>query len=280
MKKTAILCDSGADITDSEAQKLGIYVLRFPIFVDETEYEETTTLSNKELAQFLDEGKVIRTSMPSPGKLLKMWDFLLTTHDEILYIPISNKLSGTAQYAITLAKQEYKDRVFVVDSRFLTRGIVDLCKDAKQLLEQGYTAETLKKRIEDEIDMEAIFLPKNLETLKRGGRISPAIASLAGLFKIKVLLKFMPEGYLEKFDTVRSDKKAQDLLINTFIDGKNADDYNWGILHSSEKESVLFLQEALQEKLNKKIEISDILAIILAHCGNETIGVYRIKKLK
>lgn len=280
MKKIAILCDSSADIADATAQELGIHVLRFPIFVEEKEYEETTNLSYNELSHFLKEEKKVSTSMPSPGKLKSTWDTLLETYDEILYIPISNKLSGVSDTAILLANTEYENRVFVVNSHFLTKAITELCKDALALSKQGYDAKTLKERIEKEITMEAMFLPRDLETLKRGGRISPAIASLAGLLKIKVLIKFGVEGYLEKYDTVRSQKKAYDILVNAISDVTNPQEYHWGILHSDDKETAILLQTKLSEKLQQNIVIDDIYAIIRAHCGNGTVGIYRIKKLQ
>lgn len=278
MKKVALMCDSGADITVEQAKALGIYVVRLSISIDNELYEEGTQLDHKELGKLLDEGKVAKTSQPSPGQFKMMWDEILKEYDEILYVPISRPLSGTYSVAKTLSK-EYDGRVIVVDSPFATVAIVNVLKDARVLLDQGVDANEIARRIENDVKMEAYLLPFDLQTLKRGGRISPAIAALAGFLKIQVLLKLNEEGVIVQVDKVRSVSKAHNLLVEkALVD--NPQDYHWSILHSSDEETAHKIQQMVQEKINIKPEIGELLAVVRAHTGNKTIGISRIKKLK
>lgn len=278
MKKVALMCDSGADITVEQAQHLNLFVVRLPIFVNEVQYEEGTTLDHNQLAKILNEGRVAKTSQPSPGYLKELWDEVLKEYDEIFYIPIAVPLSGTYNVAKTLSK-EYGDRVTVVHSTFATSAIVDLLMDVKALIEKGVDTKVIATRIENEIRMEAMILPFDLHTLKRGGRISPAIAALAGFLKIQVLLKLNEEGVITQVDKTRSVLKAQNLMVDK-IAVSNPDDYHWGVLHSSDVDSALKIQTLLKEKINREIEIKEILAIVRAHTGNKTLGIYRINKLR
>ncbi len=278
MKKIALMCDSGADITVQEAQKLNLFVVRLPIFVDDVQYEEGVTLDHNQLASILDEGRVAKTSQPSPGYLKEMWDEILKEYDEIFYVPIAVSLSGTYNVAKTLSK-EYGDRVTVINSTFATFAVVDLLMDIKALIEKGVDTKEIARRIENEVKMEAFFLPFDLHTLKRGGRISPAIAALAGFLKIQVLLRLNEEGSIAQLDKTRSVSKAQNLLAEKAV-VDNPDDYHWGVLHSSYLESAVKIQSLLKEKMGKEIRISELLAIVRAHTGNKTLGIYRINKLR
>lgn len=278
MKKVALMCDSGADVTIEEARRLNLFVVRLSIYVDGKEYEEGTELDHNQLAQMLDEGRVAKTSQPSPGKLKEMWDKILEEYDEIFYIPVSAPLSGTYNVAKTLS-QEYGDRVKVVYSNYGTNAVADLLMDVRALIEKGVDTEEIAQRIEKEVKMEAFILPYDLHTLKRGGRISPAIAALAGFLKIQVLLKLNEEGVIVQVDKTRSVSKVKNIMIEKAL-RENFDDYHWGILHSSDLESAKELQLALKEKTNREVRITELLAIIRAHTGNKTIGIYRINKLR
>lgn len=278
MKKVALMCDSGADVTIEEARRLNLFVVRLSIYVDGKEYEEGTELDHNQLAQMLDEGRVAKTSQPSPGKLKEMWDKILEEYDEIFYIPVSAPLSGTYSVAKTLS-QEYGDRVKVVYSNYGTNAVTDLLMDVRALIEKGVDTEEIAQRIEKEVKMEAFILPYDLHTLKRGGRISPAIAALAGFLKIQVLLKLNEEGVIVQVDKTRSVSKVKNIMIEKVL-RENFDDYHWGILHSSDLESAKELQLALKEKTNREVRITELLAIIRAHTGNKTIGIYRINKLR
>lgn len=46
-----------------------------------------------------------------------------------------------------------------------------------------------------------LIIPKNLETLKRGGRITPTAAALARMLKIIPILRY--DGTIDKEDTAR-----------------------------------------------------------------------------
>lgn len=278
MKKIAFMCDSGADVTLQEEKELGIHVIRLPIFVEEKEYKEAVDLDEKQLAKMLDEKKVAKTSQPSPGQFVEFFSSLLKEYDEIFYIPVSHSLSGTYSVAKHLADTEFVGKVTVVKSRFASRPIISLLKDARTLFEKGYTASEVAEKIE-QAEINVLILPFDLHTLKRGGRISPAIVAFAGLLKIQVLLEFNNTGVIEKIDKTRTLAKAHTLLVDTAI-VNNPQDYHWGVLHSSDFETAQFIQKQLSNRLEVDVVIEDILAIVRAHTGNKTIGIYRISKIE
>ena len=116
MKKIGIVTDSHSSISQKEAEKLGIFVLPMPFYIDEECFYESVTLSRELFFEKLAAGADITTSQPSPTAVMEIWDKALEQFEKILYMPISSGLSGSYETAMMLAKDEaYEGRVLVVD---------------------------------------------------------------------------------------------------------------------------------------------------------------------
>ena len=75
MKKIALMCDSSADITKEEAEKLGIHVLRMPITIKwKKNFIEEETISDQDIIEALGQNKSVKTAQPIIGTMTRMWD--------------------------------------------------------------------------------------------------------------------------------------------------------------------------------------------------------------
>lgn len=90
MSRVAIVTDSNSGITQAEGRELGVSVIPMPFYINGKLYYEEKTLSQEEFYQHLSEKAEISTSMPAMTDVTEMWDKLLQTHDEIVYIPMSS----------------------------------------------------------------------------------------------------------------------------------------------------------------------------------------------
>lgn len=282
MKKIAFMCDSAADITVAEAEKLNIHVLRMPISIDSKTYTEGIDISIEDIIDALNTGKKVKTSQPVLGDILTMWDSLLEEYDEVFYVPMAKSLSGTCANALNLSQQDsYKNRVFVLDSTYIAYPVVNLLVWAREQTEAGHSLSEIKHKIEAEGGMQAVLIPENLETLKNGGRITPAAAAMAGLLKIQPLL-WLDENGIDQLGKVRTLKKAYNKGLEAILDGvDNTDDYYWMIIDANNRaisdEFLPMLKEATHQD---HIEQRVFNAIILSHTGPGTLAFGRIKKLK
>lgn len=280
MKKVAFLCDSSADITNEEAQQLEIHVLRMPIIIDQEVFVEEETIFQKDIIQALNANKSVKTTQPSLGEMSSKWRELLKNYDEILYIPISNQLSGTCNNALQLAQtEEFANKVYVVNSRIVCYPIVHILKQAQELVQAGYRCEDVKKKIEEEAEMFAILIPENLQTLKNGGRISSAAAALAGLLKIYPLLK-VENGAIDIYGKVRTITKAYKEGIYACTKDINPSDYDWLIIDANNRKVSDELKSLLEQEIGQPVHQKEFRSIIMSHTGVGTIGFGRIKKIK
>ena len=206
------IVDSGADILPAECEKLGIVHLPLKVYFGETEYADAVDLSHQEFYEKLVERDTIpTTSQIGPGEFADAMEQIVSAGDTAVVVTISGKLSGTYQSAV-IAASEYPDRVFVVDSENVSLGMRILVQYGLSLLEKGYTAQ----QIAAELDMQKkhiqiIALLDTLEYLKKGGRISSAVALAGSLLSIKPVISAQ-EGEIIMVGKARGSRQGNNLL--------------------------------------------------------------------
>lgn len=213
--KTAIVTDSNSGITQEQAARWGVRVVPMPIIIDNEIYYEGVNLSPEQFYQYLREGRNVSTSQPAPEDLTGVWNSLLAEGwDEIVYIPMSSGLSSSCQTALILAA-DYGGRVQVADNHQISVPQKNAVRDALALAAQGLTAAEIKERLEEAGGDSLIYIGVDtLEYLRRGGRITPAVAAMGTVLGIKPLLAIRGER-LDTFAKVRGTKHCKALLIES-----------------------------------------------------------------
>ena len=213
MKNIAVMTDSNSGITQEHAKKLGISVLPMPFTIDDEEYFEDINLTQEQFYEKLMSDCMVKTSQPTPDCVKKFWDEALQNHDEIVYIPMSSGLSGSTQTASLLA-EDYDGRVHVVDNQRISVTQYRSLLDAQEMASKGYTGEQIKERLEAErFDSSIYIMVDTLKYLKAGGRLTPAVAALGTLLRIKPVLQIQGEK-LDTFGMARTQSHARSMMIN------------------------------------------------------------------
>ena len=212
--KIAVVTDSNSGITQAQAKEMGVAVLPMPFMIDGETYYEDITLTREQFYQRLKDNADIATSQPTPDSILKMWDKLLKEYDQIIHIPMSSGLSGSCSTAMMLAgEDEYEGKVFVVDNRRISVTQCQSVKDAQMLAAMGMDGTQIKKRLEETAADSVIFITVDtLKYLKKGGRVTPAAATLATVLNLKPVLTLQGDK-LDAFAKVRGMKLAESKMI-------------------------------------------------------------------
>lgn len=213
MSKVAIVSDSNSGITQAEARELGITVLPMPFFIDDKTLYEDIDLDQEGFYQMLTEDVNISTSMPLIGNLTDAWDELLKEYDEIVHIPMSSGLSGSCQTAMMMSN-DYDGKVQVVDNQRISVTLRQSVLDAMALADKGYSAKEIKEILEREkLESSIYIMVDTLEYLKKGGRITPAVAAVGTLLKLKPVLQIQGDK-LDSFAKARTVKQAKSMMID------------------------------------------------------------------
>ena len=211
--KIAIATDTNSGITAMEGEKLGVFVLAMPVNLEETIHYEGIDITSEQLYDAMREHRDVFTSQPSPGQLMELWDGILAKgYDEIVYIPMSSGLSGSCQSAALFA-QDYDGRVQVVDNHRISVTQKESVISALRLVEQGYDAGQIRDFLEKHAYDASIYITvDSMEYLKKGGRVTPAAATLATVLNLKPVLTIQGDK-LDAFAKVRGMKLAESKMI-------------------------------------------------------------------
>ena len=280
MAKIKIVTDTSSGISQEEAKTLGIGVVPMPINIEGTEYLDGINLFYDEAVERIQNGEIFKTSQPLPKDVIEAWEEALKDHDYVLYFPISSGISGSCVNAYTIA-QNYDGKVIVVDNKSVECLLRVNVLEALEMVKAGYEAQEIKEIMEADFkDNYAIIIPESVEALKRGGRITPAVAALAGLLKICPLIK-VSLGNLDLFDKVRTFKKAVANAIDAVVETElDKSEYHWLMLSVgfSKEEEEQFLESYRNALGSDDIKIFHFTPIVMAHTGNRTIGFCYTRK--
>lgn len=283
MKKIAIVTDDNSGITPEEAKQLGIYIIKMPVLIDGTEYYEYDNLTSEQFYKFLEEDRDIKTSQPSPGNVMNLWEKLLKDYDEIVHIPMSSGLSESCNTAKSLA-ENFDGNVFVVDNHRISVTLKRSVLDAINLRDKGYDGAAIKETLEaTKGDSSIYIMVDTLKYLKKGGRITPAGAALGATFHIKPILQIQG-GKLDAKAKVIGVKKAKlklvefakEDLIKRFKYLANKGEYEIEIAYTYDKSLAEDLIKLLQEQIPDLPEIASVIPLSLSvatHIGPGAMAV-------
>ena len=220
--KIAIATDTNSGITAMEGEKLGVFVLAMPVNLEETIHYEGIDITSEQLYDAMRQHRDVSTSQPSPGQLMELWDGILAKgYDEIVYIPMSSGLSGSCQSAALFA-QDYDGRVQVVDNHRISVTQKESVISALRLVEQGYDAGQTRDFLEKHAYDASIYITvDSMEYLKKGGRVTPAAATLATVLNLKPVLTIQGDK-LDAFAKVRGMKLAESKMIEAIHHDREA----------------------------------------------------------
>lgn len=286
MSKVAILTDSNSGITQSEAKDLGVYVLPMPFYFDGELFYEDIDLSQEDFYTKLEESKEITTSMPLVGEVMDKWDELLEEYDEVVYIPMSSGLSSSCETAYMLS-QDYDGKVVVADLQRISVTMKLSVLDAKRLADEGKSAAEIKEILEETKMDSFIYITVNtLDYLRKGGRLTPAVAAIGSLLKIKPVLQIRGEK-LDKFAMARTMKQAKQTMLDAIeknitedLRDPTGENTVIAIAHTNNYEAALeFKEEVLKRWPDREVWVDPLSLSVSCHIGPGSLAVTCTKRL-
>ena len=180
------IIDSASDILPEEAKELGFIHLPLKVMFGDTEYADAVDLTHEEFYEKLIESDVLpSTSQVPPADFEDAYEKVVSEGDEAVVVTVSSKLSGTYQSAM-IAREDYEGKVFVVDSENAALAEKILIYRGLEYAKEGLSASEIAAKLDEEKKkIRLLALLVTLEYLKKGGRISSAVAFAGGLLSIK-----------------------------------------------------------------------------------------------
>ena len=206
--KIRIVADSSANLKTDLSRNLISVPLK--ITAGEKTFVDDDQLIVKEMADYLAsyDGKS-GTACPGTGE----WMEAFGDADWVFAVTITSNLSGSynsARVAVEEHLEEHPDcKIHIFDSLSAGAELKLIVEKIEELLAKGMEFDAICEEVHEY--MKTTYLEFNLKSLRNlanNGRVSPAVAKLAGMIGLHLVGKASDVGTLEPTDKVRGEKKA------------------------------------------------------------------------
>lgn len=290
MDSYVIISDSTCDLTQEMADKLNVLIQPMTFQIQEKEYKNYLDEREMPLSDFYSLMRKGENGKTAQLNILEIENFFrpyLEKNENILCVAFSSGLSGSFN-AIRMAAEELlteypSRRIFVVDSLCASAGEGVLVYQAAVNRTKGMSLEDNAAMLEKfKFKIRHWFTVDDIDTLRRGGRLTGAKAFAAKMLNIKPVLNVDNDGHLKAIYKKVGRKMAIRQLVDSTLHGYDkTEDYITIISHADCEDDAaqlkLLLEEAYQkEGIASQIFITKIGPVIGAHSGPGTLALFTV----
>jgi DegV family protein with EDD domain len=269
----AVLTDSTSDMTPAMQEALGVIVVPLYVNFQNRVLKDNTEIKTDEVFAGIKAGAAMpSTSQPTPADFMMAFEKLLQTHEKVLSIHISSKLSGTLASA-ELASRDFAGRVVTFDSEVSSGSQSMMCERAVRMFKAGANLEEALVVLERARKVTNLrFCVGSLDFLKKNGRIGGAQALIGGLLNIKPILHLV-SGKIEAAGRARGSKAALDDVVNNLraFQTKHGR-VRTAYIYTDKPDDVEPLRAAGREMGIEEFSVTQTGTVIASHVGPGTYG--------
>lgn len=208
-------------VADSSANVLGLQSVPFAsapmkIITAEKEFVDTEAMDVDGMIRWFERYKGrSQTSCPNSSDWLEAF----ADAEDIFCVTITSGLSGSYN-AACIAKQMYESehpgrRVFVIDSLSAGPELKLILEKLEECVSRGLPYEDICRTVQAYTRKTGLlFMLESLKNFAANGRVSPAVAKLAGLLGIRIVGKASESGTLEPMNKCRGEAKSLETILS------------------------------------------------------------------
>ena len=276
MAKIKVTCDSTCDLTKELYEKYDVEVMPLGITLGEDLYFDGVNVTSRALYDYADRtGTLPKTSAVTPAYYEEHFAKYVNEGYEVIHIGFSSEMSSCYQNACIAAEEV--GHVHVIDSLNLSSGSGHLVLMARELIDQGKTADEIEEILKEAVGrLDVSFIVQTLEYLKMGGRCSSVAAFGANLLKIRPEIR-VSEGKMSVGRKYRGtmSKTVADYVRGALEGREDIDLHRIFVTHSPMPKEEVDKAIALVKELHPFEEVLETEAgcTVSSHCGPDCIGV-------
>ena len=213
MRTVKIVADSSANLM--ELKTVAFDAAPMKVITAQREFVDDRNLDLDEMIRYFKTYKGrSQSSCPNPE------DWLTTFGDaeDVFCVAITSGLSGSYNTAC-IAKEMYEAehpgrRVFVIDSLSAGPELTLIVEKLEEMISEGKSYEEICTYIpEYQKKTGLLFMLESLNNFAANGRVSPAVAKIAGVLGIRIVGKASDVGTLEPTDKCRGKEKSLKTIL-------------------------------------------------------------------
>ena len=285
MSRMIITADSTADIPEEIAQKYNIRISPLHVLYDDEDFADGVDITPEYILERYDEREQLpSTAAATPEEYRLFFKRILREgYTEIVHIAFCSDMSSTYQNAV-IASQEFDEKIYVIDSRCLSAGMMLLAIKACEFRDMGFSGERIADLIGDLTERNVGgFLLSQLEFLHKGGRCSSVSLLGANLLNIKPSI-IVKDGAM----TVSKKYRGRDEMCRMKYMQERLSEFEGQIdtcrivLHTtcdlSDKDRKMYKKELKKLIKCDEVIVSTAGCVITSHCGPGTFALFFMLK--
>ena len=278
-----IIVDSASDIHAAEANEKGVIMIPLEVRIGEqTYFDGVDILPEQFYEKLIESDDLPQTSQINPFRFEEVFEKVVASGDEGSVLTLSSKLSGT-YFSAKQAAEKFGGKIYVVDSLNAAIGERLLCDYAIQLAQEGKSAKDIAQELEEKKKkVRLMAMLDTLEYLKKGGRVSSAVAFAGTMLSIKPVIELV-DGEVKLAGKAMGSKKANNLL-NALVEKSGGIDFSmpYGVVWSGLSDMLLkkYVQDSAKLWEGHVNEVPSYMlgCTIGTHVGPGAIGVAFFEK--
>lgn len=193
----AVIADSGADISDTDLERLDIHMVPCRIQFGNHGYLDKVSITIDEFYEELESNPSHpTTSQPAPGDFRRQFQFLASHFDDVISINLTSAASGTYEAArLAASRTNAPGKIHVIDSLTASLGQGQLAVLAAECAEAGLDVDTTLAAVRGQVSQTLTYaILSDLRFAVRGGRLPGWVRTIAELMRVTPIICTSGDG--------------------------------------------------------------------------------------
>ena len=222
--KIILVAETGSDVTPALAQEYGIYLVPMHVSMGDQTLDDGSFPPEDVCAYYDRTGKVPQTSASVPSDFETVFDEIHTCHPDAHILHLAYSAVTTCSYQSALLAAEGRDYVTSFDTKHVSVGQAAVVIAVAEML-RAHPEYTVEEAVEGAkyiaSHTQMCFIPKNLDYLRAGGRVSNVVALTGNLLGLHPCIEILDGRLMAKKKYRGALNKVIPKLIHDFSE-KNA----------------------------------------------------------
>ncbi|MDE5545257.1 MAG: DegV family protein [Malacoplasma sp.] len=254
---------------------------------NDVEYnDDNKVLTSKKILEEFDSGNFFKTSAVSPGKVILEIEDLLEKYEKIIIFTVSSGLSSYYDN-IKYLEEEYKNQVYVVDTKEIGFAIKKMVESAKEKINNGEDFFEVLSYCKDYYKYNfTSFTCQNWSPLVNSGRVPKSLSKILNALKTRPVINFDIKNKLGGI--VKSFESSVEKIISQFkkvFGSEIFSDPDYVVFYNNRIDQKK--AEYIREKILKTFKISKdkliemfVPNLVLVYTANGSFGLHIKSKIK
>lgn len=274
-RKVLAATDSGANLPEGVAERLGIEVIPLWVQMGERSFRDGIDLRPLEFFRRLRERvEQVKTSQPSLGEFLEFYRKLQEKAEAIVSIHVTSRYSGVVSVAQAAAAELAPFPIEVVDTGTVAMAQGFAAMAAARVAAAGASLKEVVEKARSAISrIDLVAALDTLEYVVRGGRLAWAARLMDGLLRVKPILR-VRDNQVNIIGQARTRAKAIRRLLSELSERAGDATVHVAVLYSDTIDEARRLHDDIVARLRcAEVYLTPVTPVLGVHAGPGVLGL-------